>query len=284
MKINFNNLTRFVIGCTLMLAVFLPIGAQLPNFTAVAPLPQLAPMPDMLLRDSFGTGPEGMRPASGKGTLRDTYLGQSFGGFWLEFPGIKTNRWATPDSGDTWRFCGTAMNPHEFQSPLQIAFGYEQNTILCTALNAQISSTIRPAMLMPLPSGLNVPYEIEIDGTYWDVPNAYLAVGFTNSGSLTNNLSSAGDLFMVLKSDGTGSYMRYEFRRGGFNGQLLASGLSDDFLFNQIKVRYDPRNRNVGASLNGQDLGTFASNISRLRYAAFEGNGYADNFVVRRLP
>ena len=77
--------------------------------------------------------------------------------------------------------------------------------------------------------------------------------------------------------------MTYEFRLGGFNGQLLASGVSDDMFFNQMKIRYDPQTPSVGASLNGTDLGTFATNIAPPRYAGFEGNGYADNFVIKRL-
>lgn len=257
--------------------------AQTPTFTALPPLPQFAPAPDVVMRDSFGEGPDMMRPASGKGSLKDTYLGASIGGFWLEYPGIKTNRWAAPDSGDTWRYCGTAMNTYELGSPLQTVFGFEQNTILCTILNAQPSVTVRPTALMPVQSSLNVPYELEIDGTYWNVPNTYLAVGLTNSGATTNNLSSGGNIVLLIKPSADGWSMTYEFRLGGFNGQLLASGVSDDMFFNQMKIRYNPQNRSVGASLNGADLGTFATNTAPPRYAGFEGNGYADNFVIRRL-
>lgn len=283
MNFNFRKVKTIVFFCSLMLSAFIGVSAQTPNFTAIAPLPQFPPTPDVVLRDSFGEGPEAKRPASGKGTLKDTYLGASMGGFWLEYPGIKTNRWIMPDSGDTWRFCATATNPYEMPSPLQTIFGYESNTILCTILNAQINSTIRPAALMPLPSNLNAPYELEVDGTYWNVPNAYLAVGLTNSGATTNNLSTGGNIVLVLKSNADGSYMDYEFRLGGFNGQLLASGFTDDMFFNQIKIRYNPQNRSVGASLNGIDLGTFATNVAPPRYAGFEGNGYADNFVVKRM-
>lgn len=257
--------------------------AQTPTFTAIPPLPQFAPASDVVMRDSFGEGPNMMRPASGKGALKDTFLGASIGGFWLEYPGIKTNRWTAPDSGDTWRYCGTAMNPYELVSPLQLVFGYEQNTIVCTILNAQPGVTVRPTASIPVPSNLNVPFELEIDGTYWDVPNTYLAVGLTNSGATTNNLATSGSINLVIKPSAPGGQMTYEFRLGGFNGQLLASGVSDDMFFNQMKIRYDPQTRNVGASLNGLDLGTFATNIARPKFAAFEGNGYADNFVIKRL-
>lgn len=280
---NFSKLRFLIILTLLFFAGISSAFAQTPNFTAISPLPQFPPSADIILRDSFGEGPEFLRPASGKGTLRNTSLGVSIGGFWLEYPGIKDNRWIAPDSGDTWRYCGTGPNPYELPSPLQTVFGFEQNTILCTILNAQNSSTIRPAALIPVPSNLTAPYELEVDGTYWNVTNTYFAVGLTSSGASTNNLSTGGNIILVLKPNADGFSMQYEFRLGGFNGQLLASGTSDDFFFNQIKIRYNPQNRSVGASLNGVDLGTFATNVAPPRYAGFEGNGYADNFVIKRL-
>ena len=278
------KLARTIIGVASIIALAVVAAfAQTTNFTAMAPLPQFPPAPDVVLRDSFGQGPNMMRPASGKGTLKDTYLGASIGGFWLEYPGTKNNRWTAPDSGDTWRYCGTAMNPYQLPSPLETVFGWEQNAIVCTILNAQPDLTVRPTALRPVPSNLTVPYELEIDGTYWNVANTYLALGLTNSGSTTNNLSSGGSIVLILKPSPDGWTSVYEFRLGGFGGQLLASGSTDDLFFNQMKIRYNPQNRSVGASINGVDLGTFATNIAPPRYAGFEGNGYADNFVIKQL-
>ncbi len=239
--------------------------------TGVNPLPQTAPAPDILMRDSFGQGPEMMRPASGKGTLKQTALGVSMNGFWLEYPGTKDNRWITTDSGDSWRFCATAPNSYELFSPLQMTFGFEENGILCTLLNAPVASATRPAALMPLPSNLTTPYEIEFDGIYWRVAGAYFAVGLTNSAATTNNLATGGVVLVTKPDPANNLYsMIYEFRLGGMNGQILASGTSEESeFFNQMKIRYNPQTRSIGASFKGIDLGTFASNVvSRSRSGA----------------
>lgn len=250
------------------------------------PLPQTPPAPNIIMRDSFGQGPQMLRPASGNGTLKQTALGVSMGGFWLEYPGTKDNRWITPDSGDTWRYCGTGPNPYELPSPLQLVFGFEQNGFLCTLLNAPTSATVRPAALMPLPSNLNVPYEVEIEGFYWRLPGSYVALGLTNSSTTTNNLSTVGNVVLVIKpnpADNLGTII-YELRLGGMNGQILASGVSEEGFFNEMKIRYNPQNRSISARFNGKELGTFPTNIAPPRYVGFEGVGYADNFVVRALP
>lgn len=254
--------------------------------TGTNPLPQTSPGLGILLRDSFGEGPDVLRPAGGKGTLKETYLGVSIGGFWLEYPGNKNNSWIVPNGEDTWRFCGTATNPYELFSPLQVVLGFENNTILCTQLNAPIISATRPTALMPVPANLTVPYELEVDGTIWTVPNAYLSIGLTSSAVTTNNLANGGNVMLTIKPNPSGvpGSLVYEFRLGGFNGQLLASGVSYyDAFFNQLKIRYNPQTKSVGASFQGTDLGTFATNIAAPKYFAIEGVGYADNFVVRQI-
>lgn len=255
--------------------------------TGTNPLPQTPPAPNILMRDSFGQGPELLRPASGNGKLKSTANGgTSLNGFWLEYPGTKNNRWNMPDSGDTWRFCSTGQNPYELFSPLQVIFGFEGNQILCTLLNAPLVSVTRPTAIMPIPSNINVPYELEIDASYWFVAaNAYIAVGLTNSAATTNNLSTSGNIVLVMRPiDAANSMIAYEFRLGGFNGQLLASGFAvEDEFFNQMKIRYNPQTRSIGANFKGMDLGTFATNVAPPKYAAFEGVGYADNFVIKSL-
>lgn len=255
--------------------------------TGPNPLPQTPPAPNIIMRDSFGQGPQMLRPASGNGTLKSTALGVSINGFWLEYLGSKDFRWITTDSGDTWRYCGTGPNPYQLPSPLEITFGFEQNTILCTHLNAPLVSATRPTALIPLPSNLNTPYEVEIEGLYWRIPGGYVALGLTNSGTTINNLVAGASVMLIIKPNPADnlSTMIYEFRLGGLNGQLLASGITEESeFFNQMKIRYNPQNRSIGASYKGVDLGTFATNVPPPRYAAFEGVGYVDNFVVRTLP
>lgn len=251
----------------------------------INPLPQTPPAPDVIMRDSFGQGPEFLRPASGKGTLKSTASGgTSISGFWLEYLGTKDYRWTTIDSGVTWRFCSTDVNPYELFSPLQVVYGTYQNTILCTQLNVgPVAPPLSPTALIPMPSNLSVPYEIEINGTYHPIPGAYLALGLTNSGATNGNLAAVGNIILVLKPhpDNSG-YVVCELRLGGLNGQLLASTTGEDSYFNQLKIRYSPQTRMIGANYNGVDLGNFQTNITPSRYAAIEGIGNADNFVIRR--
>jgi hypothetical protein len=251
--------------------------------TGSNPLPQTPPAPNVIMRESFGQGPQLLRPASGNGTLKSTATGgTSFNGFWLEYLGSKNYRWTTIDSGITWRFCGTGPNPYELPSPLQTVFGFEQNTIICTLLNAEtIAPAVSPTILMNMPTNLTTPYEIEIDGTYHPIPGTYLALGLTNSAATSGNLANSGNIVLVIKGDQNS--VAYEFRLGGFNGQLLASGTGEDFYFNQLKIRYNPQTRVIGGSYNGVDFGNFQTDIAPSKYVAIEGHGYADNFVVRAI-
>lgn len=251
------------------------------------PLPQTAPAPDILMRESFGMGLDFLRPAGGNGAAKRTGTGgTSINGFWVEYPGNKNNRWITPDSGETWRFCGSQPNPYELPSPLQ-SFPTEQNDILCNLLNASIDSPTRATALMPLLSNINTPWEIEINGHYWGAAtNPFLAVGLTNSAVTTDNLATSGQVVLVMRRvNNPEADVAFEFRRGNLNGEILMSGtMPDDENFNSLKIRYNPQTREIGASFKGMDLGTFPSTIASPRYAAIEGIGFADNFVVRRLP
>lgn len=250
------------------------------------PLPQAPPSPEIIQRESFGQGPQLLRPAGGKGTLKSSASGgTSINGFWLEYLGTKDFRWITGDSGVTWRFCGTNLNPNEIFSPLQVVFGEPQNSIACNLLNVPpVAPNPAPSALIALKPGISAPYEIEINGSYHPVPGAYFAFGLTNSAVTSGNLSSSGALFFVMRpGDETDSFVSYELRMGGMNGQLLASGIGEDISFNRIIIRYDPQTRAISASYNGAEMGTFQTAMPPARYAAFEGVGYADNFVVRRL-
>jgi hypothetical protein len=85
--------------------------------TLTNPLPSSPPSPDMVIRESFGPGPDYVRPAGGKGTLKSVGAGTSLGGFWVEYPGSKDMSWISPDG--TWRFAGCSDDPYELPSPLQ---------------------------------------------------------------------------------------------------------------------------------------------------------------------
>lgn len=82
-----------------------------------APTP--APAPDVLVRESFGLGPDLPRPAGGQGGLRATYLHTTLGGLWVKWPGSKSTAWMRPDGNQTWKLCGANPSPYELPSPLQ---------------------------------------------------------------------------------------------------------------------------------------------------------------------
>jgi len=67
------------------------------------------------------------------------------------------------------------------------------------------------------------------------------------------------------------------------NGTLFASGETFFAGWNQMKLRYDPIAETIGGNVNGTDLGTFSLDLGSPRYAAFEGIGIGDNFVIRKL-
>src|SRR3954469_773633 len=67
------------------------------------PLPTSAPAPDILVRESFGPGPDLVRPTGGKGTLKATSLHTTINGFWAEWPGSSKTQWIAPDVGQTWK-------------------------------------------------------------------------------------------------------------------------------------------------------------------------------------
>src|SRR5436305_114395 len=61
--------------------------------TTPSPLPTAAPAPGILMRESFGPGPDLVRPAGGKGTLKPTSLHTTLNGFWVEYPGASATQW-----------------------------------------------------------------------------------------------------------------------------------------------------------------------------------------------
>ena len=82
------------------------------------PLPQTAPEPGVIYRESFGLGPDIQRPTGGKGTLKPTSLHTPISSFWIEYPGSKNTSWIAPSEGQTWRFCASSDNPYEMYSPI----------------------------------------------------------------------------------------------------------------------------------------------------------------------
>jgi hypothetical protein len=245
------------------------------------PLPQTPPASDVIYRESFGEA-NLLRPTGGKGTLKETYTHTNIGNFWIEYPGSKNTQWLTSDTGQTWRFCGASDNPYEMFSPIQMTNGMYLNG--CVASEWFEIPTVNPTALMPFIAP-NAPYEVSFNGYPAPIEGKYLALGLTNSSLLYSNLETAGSVVLVLKP--AQPYMNYsilyELRAGGMNGTLLASGETYFDGWNRMKLIYDPVAKTVSASVNETNLGTFPLNIGVPKYAAFEGVGIGDNFVIRKL-
>ena len=160
--------------------------------TVPSPLPTTAPAPETLVRESFGLGPDVMRPAGGKGDLRATWLRTPLNGFWVEWPGSKATAWLTPAKGQTWRLCGTNPSPYELPSPLQgdASTGF---------LNAGCASSewfdlpvlVHPTALLPFTPPTTTAWAVSMEGYPSVVDGAYVAVGLTSSPLLVSNSPEA---------------------------------------------------------------------------------------------
>jgi hypothetical protein len=238
-------------------------------------LPTTAPAPGVILRESFGAA-DLLRPAGGKGCLRDVFAHTPIGGFWVEYPGSKNTAWLAPSEGQTWRFCASSEDPYEMPSPLQVTW---RNG--CVASEWFDPVVDHPAALLPFTAPATV-YQVSIDG--WPAPfnEHYVGIGFTDSGLLYSNLESSARAWLRVKTGPAlnNTTVIYEFRLDGMNGPVLASGEVPSITFNQMAVRYDPVANMVGASLNGVNLGWYSLVMSAPKFVGFEGVGILDNFIV----
>ena len=242
-------------------------------------LPTTPPAPDILLRESFGAGPTVQRPASGKGTLKDSYAHTPIQGFWVEYPGAKGTQWIAPPEGQTWRFCGGSDNAYELPSPLQQPYGG------CVASEWTDAPTTYPTALMPITVALpSEGYEFSMEGYPAPIDGGYIAIGFTSSGATYGNLTASGSLWLRVTDPSRFGYpLHWELRTGSLaSGQLLATG---DFGFagwNHMGLRYSPAASTVTLTFADSVVGTFPVTMAPPKYLAFEGVGILDNAVLRR--
>ena len=253
-------------------------GGGTPVPGATNPLPTVAPAPDVLYRESFGAGPDVLRPKGGKGDMRSTFVHTTIGGFWVEWPGSKNTQWLTPNGDQTWKFCGTNIGPYELPSPLQPSDAYAG----CAASEwFDLPIPEIPTALLPvtLPAGA---WQLSMEGYPAALPGAYVAIGLTSSGTLLSNFATSGAVWLSLRS--VNGNLVFELRLNGSSGPVLASGTGSDEGWNRMVIAYDPVARQLSASVNGAARGPFAVTLPAIRYAGFEGVGIMDNFVIRKLP
>lgn len=258
-------------------------GGSTRDVVGPSPLPTTAPAPDMIVRESFGPGPDLLRPAGGKGVLKSTYAHTTIGGFWVEWPGSKNAAWITPDGDQTWKFCGIGgyLDPYELPSPLQP----DEATQGCVSSEWFDPVTAYPTALLPF-TPPPTPYAVSVEGWPSVIAGGYVALGLTASNVTLSNFTTAGQVWMSLRAaaplDSTS--VAYEVRVNGMSGPLLASGVVENVTWNQMMLRYDPVAKLLTPSVNGVKLGDFPLDMPAPRYAGFEGVGILDNFVIRHQP
>jgi hypothetical protein len=242
-------------------------------------LPTTAPAPGILMRESFGPGPDLLRPTGGKGTAKGTSLHTTLNGFWAEWSGGRTTAWITPETGQTWKFCGGSADPYELPSPLQTQYSG------CAASEWFDPPTSYPTALLPITVALpNDGYELSMEGYPAPIAGAYVAIGFTSSGAVTSNLTTSGALWLrVVDTTRFGFPLHYELRAGSLaSGRILASGDAGASGWNRMAIRYSPAAGTVTLTYDGTVIGTYPFTMAAPKYAAFEGVGILDDFVLRQ--
>jgi hypothetical protein len=242
-------------------------------------LPTTPPAPGILIRESFGPGPDIQRPAGDKGVMKATYTHTTLNGFWVEYPGSRSTRWLTPETGQTWKFCGGSADAYELPSPLQVSYSG------CAASEWFDPPTSYPTALMPITIALpSAGYELSMDGYPAPIPGGYVAIGFTSSPALTSNLTTSGLLWLrVTDPTRRGVPLHYELRTGSLaSGRLIASGDAGSAGWNRMALRYSPAAGTVTLTFAGAAVGTYPVTMPTPKYLAFEGIGILDNLVLRQ--
>lgn len=245
--------------------------------TFVNPLPTTAPAPDVILRESFGPGPAPDYSRPKGSSLRQVFAGTGLAGFWLEYPGSKSTAWSTPDTGAGWHFAFASLNPYEaLPSPIQ------PEPFNGVIINNWADSVLSFAdALMPF-RGVSSRYTVSAEVYPSPLAGAYVGFGLTSSGALQSNLPAGGQIWLLLSqvapADGMHGY--YELRIGN---QVLASGTTFIDGFTPVTITVDPAAQTVNATVEGLDLGTFSARVTP-SFIAFEGQGWADDLIVRLAP
>lgn len=257
-------------------------GGGTPVPGATNPLPTTPPAPDILYRESFGPGPQQLRPKGGKGDMRSAFLHTTIGGFWVEWPGAKGTQWITANGDQSWKFAGAGNNPYELPSPLQSGsdFAYEG---VAYSETFDVLNPVYPALLLPV--GLpTTPWALSVEATPQGGNFAsYVALGLTDSSATASNLTTVGKVALILRRPALNSDVTWELWSGVGGQTLLGSGPVEDLYYNHLVLAYDPLRQLLTASVNETVVGSFNIDLGSPRYAGIEGLGMADNFVIRSL-
>jgi hypothetical protein len=238
----------------------------------------------VLIRDTFGLGPNFARPTGADGKLEQTgdqptgFNGNALGGFWAEQPCNNTVIWMTPPlrGSQTIVFGPAFPDPNEPPSPMLPA-SLQNGAVGWSASGETVLGN--PAALVPFQPP-SIPYEVSVDTL--PMGQSWFDVGFTSSNALIANFESAGQAWMRVQYSNLGSVATVELRTNGLSGASIRAVFSSvQNEWDTLTVKYDPVLKLVTGYFNGQAVGTLPYDASLARFAGFETNTVADNFVLK---
>jgi hypothetical protein len=138
-----------------------------------------------------------------------------------------------------------------------------------------------PDAILPF-RGLTGRYSMSAELYPAPVTGAYAGLGLTTSGATQANLPAGGQISVLLSQVAPfdGANGQYEVMVGR---QVLASGPVLLSGFTPVTITVDPAAQTVSATVDGSAVGTWAAHVTP-SFIAFEGQGWADDLVVRTLP
>jgi hypothetical protein len=254
--------------------------------------------------DGIGSGPTYVRESFGfaqgtrykqNGDVKEVFLHTNVNGIRAEYPNNKTETWIAPPEtagGQEWDFAVVGpADPYEAYTPLQddkVNGYYSDGELFLNGANfLDGSPDLRPNALLPFAAPTASAYTVSADSVAFF---GKTAIGFTSSGAVNRNFETSGQAW--LEVDFTGNFPAggstfvntFVLHTDGLNGPTVSGVFNGDpTSFNRLALSYDPTNRVVSASINGQTVATVPYVMtSAVKYVGVEGSWYAnvDNFAV----
>jgi hypothetical protein len=241
----------------------------------------------VILRESFGVGVQLTAPTAttmatwgrpaGGGAPRAAFTNTSISGFWLEFPGSKSEVWSSTDVGGNWIFCGST-NPFEtLPSP------YQPDDLNGCAIATWSDGVITTADLTVPFRGAATKYTMSAELFPAFLPGSYEGFGLTASNVSNLSLPTSGQVWVRLMQVDPAVFGTSGHYDVMFGNTVLASGDVALDSWNPVQITVDPVAQTFNVVIDGVDVGTWAGKVAP-SFIAFEGQGVADDLVVQTVP
>ena len=254
--------------------------------------------------DGIGSGPSYIRESFGfaqgtrykqNGDIKEVFTHTNINGIRAEFPNNKTETWIAPPEvtgGQEFDFAVVnPSDPYEPYTPLQNDTVNNQYSDGLLFLNGATfldgTGDQRPNALLPFAAPTNSAYTVSGETVAFF---GKTAIGFSSSSAVNRNFESNGEAWLEVNfmgnfpAGGSTFIQTWEFHTNGLTGPSLSGTFNGDASsFNRIAVSYDPVNKMVAASINGDVVASLPYTLkSAVKYAGVEGSWYGniDNFQV----